>query len=118
MVIRLVRILAVVVAALAVGSAVAVADPDQDQRFLALLDQEHAPAVENVPSIIAAAHRVCVRFDDGTSFDVLRDDMAERSMAANPVERSTPDRVTLAMTRAITAAVEVYCPAHRDLIPG
>lgn len=116
--VRLVGILAAVVAGLSLGSAVAVADPDQDQRFLAMLDQEHAPAVENVPSIIAAAHRVCVRFDEGTSFDVLRQDMAERSMAANPVERSMPDRVNLAMTRAITAAVEVYCPAHRNLLPG
>ena len=109
---------AVAMAAVTVlGSGVSSADPDQDQRFLDLLSAEHAPAVENVPEIIAVGHQICTRLDAGTPFDVLRDSLAEKSMGARPEERSTPARVSLAMTRAITASVEVYCPQHRDLLP-
>ncbi|WP_139822439.1 DUF732 domain-containing protein, partial [Mycobacterium lacus] len=43
----------------------AAADPNQDEQFLALLNEKEIPAVANVPSVIAAAHKVCLKLDAG-----------------------------------------------------
>lgn len=41
----------------------AAADPNQDDRFLALLEKKEIPAVANVPRVIDAAHKVCRKLD-------------------------------------------------------
>jgi outer membrane biosynthesis protein TonB len=95
----------------------AAADPNQDERFLALLEEADIPALANVPSVIAAAHKVCRKLDGGMPVDDLVDEMRNNSYNKNPVERLFPPaRVTSTMTRFITAAVDVYCPYDQSKI--
>jgi hypothetical protein len=102
-------------AATMVGGAVA-ADPNQDDQFLALLDKEEIPAVENVPSVIAAGHTVCRRLDGGMPVDDIVDAMRNDAYAINPRMRLHRARVTTTMTRFITAAVGTYCPYDQGKI--
>lgn len=89
----------------------AAADPNQDDQFLALLDQEQIPAVVNAPSLFVTAHKVCRRLDDGTPVADLVDVMRNNAYKVDPTARQyPPTRVTTTMTRFITAAVEAYCP--------
>ena len=53
----------------------AAADSNQDDQFLALLDKEGIPALENVPSLIATAQRVCRHLDAGMPVNGLVDAM-------------------------------------------
>src|SRR4051812_9565429 len=46
-------------------SGAASADPNQDDRFLALLSQNDVPALSGVPSLIATAHQICRNLDAG-----------------------------------------------------
>lgn len=99
------------------GDGAAVADPDQDEQFLTLLDQEEIPAVENRQSVIATAHKVCGKLDGGMPVDALVDEMKNFAYSRDrAVRQYPPDRVTRTMTRFITAAVQAYCPGDRGKI--
>jgi hypothetical protein len=98
------------------GGGTAAADPSQDDQFLALLDQEEIPAVENVPSVIAAGHTVCRRLDGGMPVDQILDTMKNDVYAINPRMRLHRARVMTTVTRFITAAVETYCPYDQGKI--
>jgi uncharacterized membrane protein YgcG len=89
----------------------AAADSNQDDQFLALLDEEGIPALEGVPSLIATAHDVCRKLDAGMPADGLVDAMVNNAYSIDPPERRYP-RGRLARTEArfITAAVDAYCP--------
>ncbi|UXA07951.1 DUF732 domain-containing protein [Mycobacterium sp. SMC-2] len=92
----------------------AAADPNADDHFLALLDQKGIPALDNAPSLIAIAHRVCGQLDGGMGADAVVDDMRERAFKANPAGGQYPaDRVTRTIARFISAAVEAYCPNNQ-----
>lgn len=94
----------------------AAADPNQDEQFLALLDQEEIPALQNVPSLIATAHKICRELDGGMTVDAVVDDMKNNSFA-DPGEGQFPARrITSTITRFITAAVEAYCPSDQSKI--
>jgi uncharacterized membrane protein YgcG len=94
----------------------AAADPNQDEQFLALLDQEEIPALQNVPSLIATAHKICRELDGGMTVDAVVDDMKKNSFA-DPGEGQFPARrITSTITRFITAAVEAYCPSDQSKI--
>ena len=94
----------------------AAADPNQDEQFLALLDQEEIPALQNVPSLIATAHKICRELDGGMTVDAVVDDMKTNSFA-DPGEGQFPARrITSTITRFITAAVEAYCPSDQSKI--
>lgn len=95
----------------------AFADPDQDQRFLALLDQQRTPAVENVPELIGAAHRVCEKLDSGVSFNDERDYIVNHSYEKNPAEHRPPVDMVAIAGKFITAAVTVYCPQNQRELP-
>jgi uncharacterized membrane protein YgcG len=95
----------------------AAADPNQDNQFLALLDQEGIPALENVPSLIATAHKICRKLDGGMSVDYLVGAMVNYAYNADPHERGyPPGRLARTEARFITAAVEAYCPRDRGKI--
>lgn len=95
----------------------AVADPSQDDRFLALLDEEGIPAVKNESSLFAIAHRYCRELDGGTPAEAVVEEMKERSYQANPVERLFPPaRVRRTAARFIIAAVQAYCPNNQSKI--
>jgi uncharacterized membrane protein YgcG len=98
------------------GGGAAAADSNQDDQFLVLLDKEEIPAVENVPSVIAAGHAVCRELDGGTPVDDVVDAMRNDAYEINPRMRLHRARVTSTMTRFITAAVDAYCPYDQSKI--
>lgn len=92
----------------------AVADPNPDDQFVALLDQKGIPALENVPSLIATAHRICRQLDGGMPVDAVVDDMKQRAFNANAAGGPyPPDRVMRTVARFISASVEAYCPNNQ-----
>ena len=95
----------------------AVADSNQDDQFLALLDQEGIPALRGVPSLIETAHDVCRTLDAGMSAAGLVDAMVNNAVGIDPGERDyTPGRLARTEARFITAAVGAYCPYDRGKI--
>ena len=100
------------------GAAAAGADPGQDQRFLALLDEKQIPAIDNIDGLIARAHEVCGEFDDGTAFRAVLDEEMNVMYGGDPDLHGKPDRVNTTAVRFITASVEAYCPVHRGELPG
>jgi hypothetical protein len=95
----------------------ATADPNQDDKFLALLEQQDIPALQGVPNLIYTAHRVCLKLDAGISVDALVDTMVNNAYSIDPTYRLY-DRGRLARTEArfITAAVGAYCPYDQGKI--
>lgn len=92
----------------------AAADPNQDDRFLALLEKKEIPAVANVPRVIDAAHKVCRKLDGGMPVNDIVDGLRNDAYNIDPVMRLYPVRLTTTMTRFISAAVEIYCPNHHS----
>jgi len=94
-----------------------VADPNQDDQFLALLDRLEIPAVSNVPSLIATAHKVCNKLDGGLPVDDVVDALITDAYDVDPTARMYPvDRVIRTETRFVVAATEAYCPANHSKI--
>jgi len=107
----------VLLAAAIVCEGAAGAGPDQDEQFLALLDEEQIPAADNVPGLIARAHEICRELDGGTSFyTIVREEM-NTMYGDNPSLRLVPARVTKTVVRFVTVSVDVYCPDHQDMLP-
>ncbi|SPM31606.1 DUF732 domain-containing protein [Mycobacterium terramassiliense] len=94
----------------------AAADP-QDDRFLALLDQEGIPALQGVPNLIDTAHDVCRTLDAGMPAAGLVDAMVNNAFGIDPAEREyAPGRLARTEARFITAAVGAYCPYDQGKI--
>ena len=87
------------------------ADPNQDDRFLALLSENGVSALSGVPSLIATAHQICGNLDAGMSADALVDALVDNANNVTP----GADRARLERTEArfLAAAVEAYCPNNR-----
>ncbi|BBX95508.1 hypothetical protein MLAC_08020 [Mycobacterium lacus] len=94
----------------------AAADPNQDEQFLALLNEKEIPAVANVPSVIAAAHKVCLKLDAGMPVGDVLDGLRNDAYNIDPVVRQYPARLTTTMTRFIAVAVQIYCPYDQPKI--
>jgi hypothetical protein len=94
------------------------ADPSQDQ-FLALLEQEQIPPIDDgeVVGVVARAHQICAAANGGTPVDALVDDEMNRGYADNPRLHLIPDRVRRTAVRFVTASVDVYCPSHKGQLP-
>ena len=94
------------------------ADPGQQQdQFLALLQQEQIPAIDNIPGLIARAHEICGRLDGGDSVENVVNDEMNDGYRDNPVLHLYPGRVRRTAVRFITASVDVYCPSHQGELP-
>jgi len=95
----------------------AAADSNQDDQFLALLDEKGIPALEGVPSLIDTAHNVCRTLDAGMPVDALVDAMVNDAYGIDSTERLyAPGRLARTEARFITAAVEAYCPYDQSKI--
>jgi uncharacterized membrane protein YgcG len=95
----------------------AAADSNQDDKFLALLEQEGIPALSGVPSLIYTAHKVCRQLDAGMPADGLVDAMVNDAYGIDPPERLyPPGRLARTEARFITAAVGAYCPYDQSKI--
>jgi hypothetical protein len=93
------------------------ADPSQQDQFLALLQQEQIPAIDNVPGLIARAHEICGALDGGASVETVVNDQMNSAYGDNPVLHLYPARVRRTAVRFITASVDVYCPSHQGELP-
>ncbi|CAM4296275.1 hypothetical protein MB901379_03184 [Mycobacterium basiliense] len=101
-------------AAILRGSSAA-ADPNQDDQFLAALDQHGIPALENAPSLIATAHEVCRKLDGGVPADRVVESMTNFAVNSDSnLNRFPRDRLTRTFTRFVAAAVQAYCPANQN----
>jgi hypothetical protein len=110
----------VVLTAAIICSGAAAADPSQQQdQFVALLEQEQIPPTGDgeVPGVVARARQLCGELNGGTSADTLVNDEMNRGYADNPRLRLIPDRVRRTAIRFVTASVNVYCPSHRGELP-
>ena len=110
----------VVLTAAIICAGAAGADPSQQQdQFLALLEQEQIPPTDDgeVAGVVARAHQICGELNGGTPVDTLVNDEMNRGYADNPRLHLYPDRVRRTAVRLITASVDVYCPSHRGELP-
>ena len=96
---------------------VAGADPNQQDQFVALLEQEQIPAIDNVPGLVARAHQICGELDGGTSVDAVANEEMDTAFGENPVLHLYPGRVRRTAIKFITASVDVYCPSHQGQLP-
>lgn len=93
------------------------ADSNEDDHFLALLDQEGIPALEGVPSLVDTAHKVCRALNAGIPADRVVKAMVDYAETNDPPERLfAPGRLARTEGRFITAAVGAYCPYDRSKI--
>jgi hypothetical protein len=107
----------VVLTAAIVCAGAAGADPSQQDQFVALLEQEQIPPIDNVPGLIARAHQICGELDGGTSVETVLNEEMDRAYGENPALHLYPARVRKTAVRFITAAVDVYCPSHQGELP-
>jgi hypothetical protein len=102
----------VVLTAAIICAGAASADQSQQDQFLALLEQDQIPAVDNVPALIARAHQICGELDGGTSIRTVVDEEMNGMFQENPAYRQQFARVRRTAIRFIAVSSEVYCPSH------
>jgi Protein of unknown function (DUF732) len=109
----------VVLAAAIICAGAAGADPSQQDQFVALLEQEQIPPIDDgeVAGVVARAQQVCGELKGGSSVDTLVNDEMNRGYEDNPRLHLYPDRVRRTAVRFITASVNVYCPSHQRELP-
>jgi hypothetical protein len=109
----------VVLTAAIICAGAAAADPNQQDQFLALLDQEQIPPIDDgeVPGVVARAHQICGDLNGGSSVDTLINDEMNRGYDENPRLHLYPDRVRRTAVRFVTASVDIYCPKHKGELP-
>ena len=107
----------VVLTAAIICAGAAGADPSQQDQFVALLEQDQIPLIDNLPALVARAHQICGELNGGTPVDTLVNDEMNRGYADNPRLHLYPDRVRRTAVRFITASVDVYCPSHQGELP-
>jgi hypothetical protein len=109
----------VVLTAAIICAGAAGADPSQQDQFLALLEQEQIPPVDDgeVPGVVARAHQICGDINGGTPVDAVINDEMNRGYGENPRLHLYPDRVRRTAVRFITASVDIYCPNHKGELP-
>jgi len=103
----------VVLTATIVCAGAANADPSQEDQFVALLAQDQIPFIDNLPALVARAHRICAELDGGASVKtVVREEM-NGIFAENPEYRQISGRVRRTAVRFVAVSADVYCPSHR-----
>ena len=113
----LVGVSVVLTAAIICAGAAGADDPSQQDQFLALLQQEQIPAIDNVPALVYHAHEICGELDRGASVETEVTEVMNRAYGDNPALHSFPARVRKTAVRFVTASVDVYCPSHQGELP-
>jgi Protein of unknown function (DUF732) len=88
------------------------ADSSQQDQFVALLEQDQVPLIDNLPSLVARAHQICRELNGGTSVYTVVDEEMNGMFAENPAFRQEAARVHRTAVRFIAVSAEVYCPSH------
>jgi hypothetical protein len=103
-------VLALTGAAILRGGA-ASADPNEDDRFLALLSQQGVPAVSGISDLVKTAHDVCGELNSGVPTDTVVDEFADFANTVTP--GADPGRVHRSAIRFVRASEGAYCPNHQ-----
>jgi Protein of unknown function (DUF732) len=103
----------VVLTAAIICAGAASADPSQqDQQFLALLEQEQIRAIDNVPALVARAHQICDELNGGASIETVVNEQMNAMFEENPAYHQISNRVKRTAIRFIAVSADVYCPSH------
>jgi Protein of unknown function (DUF732) len=95
------------------------ADPSQQDQFVALLEQDQIPLMDNLPALVDRAHQICHELDGGTPIETVVDEEMNGMFLENPAYRQLSDRVRRTAVRFIAVSADVYCPSHlRDAYIG
>ena len=109
----------VVLAAAIICAGAASADPSQQDQFVALLEQDQIPLIDNLPALVARAHQICGELDGGTPVETVVNEEMNGMFEENPAYHQVSDRVRRTAVRFIAVSADVYCPNHlRDRLEG
>ena len=104
----------VMLAAAIMCAGAASADPSQEDRFVALLEQDQVPMIDNLPALVARAHHICSELNSGASVYTVVDEEMNGIFEDNPAFRQEAARVHRTAIRFIAVSAEVYCPSHLE----
>jgi hypothetical protein len=103
----------VVLTAAIICAGAASADPSQQQdQFVELLARDEIPALDNVPTLVARAHKICRELDGGASVYAVVDEEMNGIFEENPAYHQQAAKVHRTAIRFIAVSAEVYCPNH------
>jgi Protein of unknown function (DUF732) len=105
----------VVLTAATMCAGAARADPsqqDQQDQFVALLEQDQVPLIDNLPALVARAHQICGELNGGASVYKVVDEEMNGIFDDNPALRQESARVHRTAIRFIAVSAQVYCPSH------
>ena len=109
----------VVLTAAIICAGAAGADPSQQDQFVALLEQDQIPLIDNLPALVARAHQICGELDGGTPVETVVNEEMNGMFEENPAYRQESARVHRTAVRFIAVSADVYCPSHlRDRLEG
>ena len=95
------------------------ADPSQEDQFVALLEQDQIPLIDNLPALVARAHQICGELDGGASVETVVHEEMNGMFEENPAYHQESARVKRTAVRFVAVSAEVYCPSHlRDPLEG
>jgi len=102
----------VVLTAAIICAGAASADPSQQDQFVALLEQDQVPVIDNLPALVARAHQICAELNGGASVYTVVDEEMNGMFEENPAYHSQSARVHRTAVRFVAVSAEVYCPSH------
>jgi hypothetical protein len=105
----------VVLTAAIICAGAASADPsqqDQQDQFVALLEQDQIPLIDNLPALVARAHQICRELNGGASLATVVHEEMNGMFEENPAYHQQSARVHRTAVRFIAVSAEVYCPSH------
>ena len=102
----------VVLAAAIICAGAASADPSQQDQFVALLEQDQIPVMDNLPALVARAHQICGELNGGASVYTVVDEEMNGMFEENRAYHQQAARVHRTAVRFIAVSAEVYCPSH------
>jgi hypothetical protein len=102
----------VVLTAAIICAGAASADPSQQDQFVALLEQDQVPVIDNLPALVARAHQICGELNSGVSVYTVVDEEMNGMFEENPAYHQQSARVHRTAVRFIAVSAEVYCPSH------
>ena len=103
----------VVLTAAIICAGAASADPSQQQdQFVELLARDEIPAMDNVPTLVARAHKICRELDGGATVYSVVDEEMNGIFEENPAYHQQAAKVHRTAVRFIAVSAEVYCPSH------
>jgi hypothetical protein len=102
----------VVLTAAIICAGAASADPSQQDQFVALLEQDQIPLIDNLPALVARAHQICHELDGGTSVETVVNEEMNVIFEDNPAYHQLSDRVRRTAVRFVAVSADVYCPRH------